>query len=68
MADWERDGGEWGKTVQGTFLTGPGMHGSTKLAAGWSRSSAERLLPVRAAIMSGRFEELWQKAYHPPPN
>ena len=41
-------------------FTGPGMR--------WSRDGAERLLPVRAAIMSGRFEKLWQKAYSLPPN
>jgi len=41
-------------------FTGPGMR--------WSRSGAERLLPVRAAIMSGRFDELWQKAYNSPLN
>lgn len=41
-------------------FTGPGMR--------WSRSGAERLIPVRAAIMSGRFEELWHTAYNSPPN
>ncbi len=41
-------------------FTGPGMH--------WSRSGAERLLPVRSAIMSRRFDELWQQAYNSPPN
>jgi hypothetical protein len=28
----------------------------------WSRSGAEHLIPVRAAIMSRRFEELWREA------
>jgi len=32
----------------------------------WSRAGAERLMPVRAAVMSHRFDELWQKAYAPP--
>ena len=41
-------------------FTGPGMR--------WSRSGAERLIPVRAAIMSSRFEELWSAAYNSPPN
>ena len=41
-------------------LAGSGMH--------WSRSGLDRLLPVRAAIMSHRFDELWQKVYHLPPN
>jgi hypothetical protein len=34
----------------------------------WSRDGAEKLIPVRAAIMSGRFEELWRTAYNSPPN
>jgi hypothetical protein len=33
----------------------------------WSRTGAERLLPIRAAIMSRRFDERWQKAYNSPP-
>ena len=41
-------------------FAGPGMR--------WSRSGAEHLIPVRAAIMSGRFEELWRQAYDSPPN
>ena len=39
-------------------LAGSGMH--------WSRAGLERLLPIRAAIMSQRFDELWQKVYHLP--
>lgn len=34
----------------------------------WSRIGAERLLPVRAALMSRRFEERWRSAYNSPPN
>jgi hypothetical protein len=41
-------------------FAGPGMR--------WSRSGAEHLIPVRAAIMSGRFDELWRAVYNSPPN
>jgi len=41
-------------------FAGPGMH--------WNRAGAERLLPVRSAIMSGRFDERWRQAYNSPPN
>lgn len=41
-------------------FTGPGMR--------WSRPGAERLIPVRAAIMSRRFDELWTSAYNSPHN
>jgi hypothetical protein len=41
-------------------LAGPGMR--------WSRTGAEHLLPIRGAIMSDRFDELWQRAYHLPLN
>lgn len=34
----------------------------------WSRIGAERLLPVRAAYMSGRFDTRWLFAYNSPPN
>ncbi len=34
----------------------------------WSRSGAEHLLPIRTALMSGRFRERWQAAYNSPPN
>jgi hypothetical protein len=34
----------------------------------WSRTGAERLLPIRAALMSRRFDERWQTIYHSPPN
>lgn len=39
---------------------GPGMR--------WSRQGAAHLLPVRAAILSQRFEELWARVYNSPPN
>lgn len=41
-------------------FTGPGMR--------WSRPGAERLLPIRAAIMSGRFDSTWQQACNLPRN
>jgi hypothetical protein len=40
----------------------------TKSGMRWSRSGAERLLPIRTALMSGRFEERWATAYNSPPN
>lgn len=41
-------------------FAGPGMR--------WCRSGAERLLPVRSAIMSGRFHSFWTRARSMPPN
>lgn len=41
-------------------LSGPGMQ--------WSREGAERVLPVRSAILSGRFDQIWQKVYTSPQN
>jgi hypothetical protein len=41
-------------------LAGPGMR--------WSRIGAERMISVRSAILSQRFEQLWAKAYNLPPN
>jgi hypothetical protein len=41
-------------------FTGPGMR--------WSRDGAEKLIPVRAAIMSKRFDDLWRTAYNSPQN
>ena len=34
----------------------------------WSRKGVERLLPVRTAIMSRRFDKLWMLAYNSPQN
>jgi hypothetical protein len=42
-----------------TRLTGPGMQ--------WSRGGAERLIPVRAALLSHRFDARWQTVYNSPP-
>ena len=39
---------------------GPGMR--------WSRKGAERLLPVRTAILSSRFDKMRRLAYNSPPN
>jgi hypothetical protein len=42
-------------------FTGPGMR--------WSREGIERLIPVRAAIMSSQFDDLWPSLYNnSPPN
>ena len=34
----------------------------------WSRPGIERLLPVRSAILSRRFDEVWLSTYKPPLN
>ena len=34
----------------------------------WSRDGAERLIPVRSAILSKRFDKTWHLAYNSPPN
>lgn len=39
---------------------GPGMR--------WSRTGAERLIPIRTAILSRRFDKMWRLAYNSPPN
>lgn len=39
---------------------GPGMR--------WSRPGLERLIPIRAAILSHSFDTLWPKVYNSPPN
>ncbi len=39
---------------------GPGMR--------WSRAGAERLIPVRSAILSGRFDRRWEQITGSPPN
>lgn len=47
-----------GKQFKSRFC-GPGMR--------WSRQGLERLIPVRAAIMSDCFDTRWQAAYNSPP-
>ena len=41
-------------------FSGPGMR--------WSRQGAENLLPVRAAVLSGRFDQMWDAAKNLPPS
>jgi hypothetical protein len=48
-----------GKQFKSRFC-GPGMR--------WNRTGIERLIPIRAAIMSGCFDTMWQAAYNSPPN
>lgn len=40
-------------------FAGPGMR--------WSRQGAENLLPIRAAVLSGRFDQMWDAAKNLPP-
>ena len=48
-----------GKQFKARF-TGAGMR--------WSRAGAERLLPIRAAILGNQFDQLWNKVYYSPLN
>jgi len=48
-----------GKQFKARFC-GPGMR--------WSREGIERPIPIRAAIMSDRFDAMWKAAYNSPPN
>lgn len=41
-------------------MAGPGMQ--------WSRTGAERMLPIRSAILSGRFDQIWKTVYNSPQN
>jgi hypothetical protein len=41
-------------------LCGPGMR--------WSRPGAEHLVPIRTAILSDRFADVWRKVYNSPPS
>jgi hypothetical protein len=47
------------KQYQARFC-GPGMR--------WSRTGAAHLVPVRSAILSGRFDDVWRKVYNSPPS
>jgi hypothetical protein len=40
-------------------LCGPGMR--------WTRARLERLIPIRTAILSSRFLDVWHKVYNSPP-
>jgi hypothetical protein len=48
-----------GKQFKSRFC-GPGMR--------WNRTGIERLIPIRAAIMSGSFDIMWHAAYNSPQN
>jgi hypothetical protein len=39
-------------------FSGPGMR--------WSRTGAENLLPIRAAVLSDRFDQMWAAAKNSP--
>ena len=41
-------------------FAGPGMR--------WSREGAERLLPIRAAVMGKQFDRIWRSVYNSPQN
>jgi hypothetical protein len=41
-------------------LCGPGMR--------WSRAGAEHLIPIRTAILSDRFTDVWRQVYNSPPS
>ncbi len=41
-------------------FTGPGMR--------WKRPYLERLIPVRSAVMSGNFSQIWRSVYNSPAN
>jgi len=47
-----------GKQFRGRF-SGPGMR--------WSRIGAERMIPIRAAVMSRRYDEVWSATYRLAP-
>lgn len=60
--DWVIGSGmvEGGAKQYQARLCGPGMR--------WNRAHVENLIPVRSAILSGRFAEVWNKVYNSPPN
>lgn len=41
-------------------LAGPGMR--------WSRQGLENLIPIRSAVLSGRFDDVWDTVRRSPPN
>lgn len=41
-------------------FTGPGMR--------WSRQGLQRLIPIRAAVLSDTFDDLWDSVFISPPN
>jgi hypothetical protein len=66
-----RGGRGWGWVIGSGMVESGGKRFKdrfTKSGMRWSRPGAERLLTVRAAIMSGRFDERWRAAYNSPTN
>jgi hypothetical protein len=61
-ADWPIGSGvvESGAKQFKTRFSGPGMR--------WSRTGAQHLLPIRAAVLSGRFDQIWTSPSFPAPN
>ena len=62
-----------GDPKNGRFRADPGTDlravcGTASPRAGmrWSRVGTEKLLPIRSAILSKRFDELWTKVYNAP--
>jgi hypothetical protein len=51
---------EGGAKLYQARLCGPGMR--------WSRPGAEHMIPIRSAILSGRFADLWRQVYNSPPS
>lgn len=54
----------------GTVESGANLFQARLCGAGmrWSRPGIEHLIPVQAAILSRRFDDVWRLAYHAPPN
>jgi hypothetical protein len=48
-----------GKQFKSRFC-GPGMR--------WSRQGAQNLIPIRSAVLSNRFDQLWHQVYNAPPS
>ena len=61
-ADWPIGSGvvESGAKQFRTRFSGPGMR--------WSRTGVQHLLPIRAAVLSGRFDQIWASPTSPAPN
>ena len=60
--DWVIGSGmaEGGAKQYQARLYGPGMR--------WSRLHLENLIPIRTAILIGRFTDVWRKVYNSPPS
>ena len=62
---------------EGLWLIGSGMveseakqfkHRFTASGMRWSREGLENIIPIRAAVMSDDFHNLWNRTFHPPLN